>query len=84
MTTNEERIEALERAAMALLHEGIDDADDTAAYIVFALADELRAGGERAQIVAWLREYGNHGLSPNCERCNIAAAIEAGAHLTTE
>lgn len=35
---------------------------------------------ERAKIVAWLREFGNHPPAPNCERCNAADAIERGEH----
>ena len=33
---------------------------------------------ERAQIVGWLREFGNHPQRPDCVRCDIADAIERG------
>lgn len=39
---------------------------------------------EAALVVAWLREYGNHPPSPNCERCNAADAIAAGQHRVGE
>ena len=37
---------------------------------------------ERKKIEGWLREFGNHphGGAENCPRCQIADAIEAGAH----
>ena len=37
---------------------------------------------ERAAIVAWLREYGNHTMgTKSCIRCQIADDIERGEHL---
>lgn len=42
------------------------------------------AQAERAKVVAWLREYGNHPAWPHCERCQAADAIEQGQHLTED
>ena len=37
------------------------------------------ADQRQAEIVDWLREFGNHPPAPNCPRCNAADAIESGA-----
>ena len=36
------------------------------------------ADQRQAEIVDWLREFGNHPPAPNCPRCNIADELESG------
>jgi hypothetical protein len=56
-----------------------------AADLIERQAAEIAASttNERAMIVEWLREFGNHGNdgADNCLRCRLAEAIQRGDHI---
>ena len=53
---------------------------DADAALIRALIERERNGGERAQIVAWLRQPEQEGYSCVCQP-TFADAIASGAHL---
>ncbi len=67
-------IAALERAAELIVNGGARCQQDAA--IIRAHIETLRNGGERAQIVAWLR-----GIRRLRDTEHLADAIASGAHL---
>lgn len=82
---NADTIAALERAAELIVNGGIRCQQDAA--LIRAHIETLRGGGERAQIVAWLRVQPNLAqISPDHFRSNtpamLADAIAAGARLS--
>lgn len=88
-----ETLAALERAAkwldtgsIMMWHEA-DTTPEADAALIRAHIETLRNGGERAQIVAWLRVQPNLAqISPDHFRSNtpamLADAIAAGARLS--
>ena len=79
---NADTIAALERAAEFLVNGGTRCQQDAA--LIRALIETLRAGGERAQIVAWLRKESIMSTDSVRRRMNKALdQIEAGAHVST-
>ena len=82
---NDETLAALERATWRCAHgDSVQDRDDYRTIRVHI--DALRKGGDRAQIVAWLRskEAARIACSHYAYMNDLADAIEAGEHVGGE